>query len=63
MVRFEDLPDEILVEVIRFLTCEKATLHCLATVNRKISRLATQTLAYGVDIYVQTEGNGKLSYS
>ncbi len=63
MARFEDLPHEILVEVIRFLTCEKATLHCLAMVNRKTSRLATQKLAYDVDIYVQTEENGKLSYS
>lgn len=61
MVRFEDMPEEILVEVFGLLTCHKATLRCLATVNKKLSVLAIQALAYNIDIFVQTRDNGKKS--
>ena len=63
MVGLDHLPDEILGEMIRFLTSEKATLCCLATVNKKLSGLAIQALAYDIDICVQTEETGKRSYS
>ncbi len=63
MAGFEDMPDEILVEVFRCLTYEKATLRSLVTVNKRMSLLAIQTLAYAIDIFVQTEDNGKRSWS
>ena len=63
MVDFEDMPDEILVEVFRCLTYEKATLRSLTTVNKKMSVLAIQTLACDIDIFVQTEDGGKGSWS
>lgn len=53
------MPEEILLEVFRHLTCDKATLHCLATVNKRLSVLAIQTLAFDTDIFVQTKDNGK----
>ena len=63
MVGFEDMPNEILAEVFGLLTFEKATLRSLATVNKKTSVLAIQTLAYDIDIFVQTEDSGKRLWS
>lgn len=59
MAVLKDLTDEILVEVVKFLACDKTTLHSLATVNEKLNGLATQILARDLDIYVQTKDQGK----
>ena len=53
MAGFEDMPDEILVEMFRCLTYKKATLRSLVTVNKRMSVLAIQTLAYHIDILRQ----------
>ena len=59
MAVLKDLTDEFLVEVVKFLACDKTTLHSLATVYKKLNGLATQILARDVDIYVHNQDQGK----
>lgn len=59
MALLRDLSDEILVDILEFLTCDKATLCTLATVNKKFDGLATQLLARNIDVQVQTQDEGE----
>ena len=63
MIGLEDIPNEILIQVFNCLALERATLRCLDTTSKRISLLAIQILAHTIDVYVQTENNGKYSQS
>ena len=55
IVSLKEMLNEILIKVFKYSAREKTTLRHLAKMKKEPSILAIQTLAYNIDIYVQTE--------